>query len=33
MPKILLTPYEDDWYPPAKMVDLADPLHEGSAMI
>ena len=32
MPKVLLTPNKDHRYPPAEMIDLTDPLHEGYYM-
>lgn len=32
MPKVLFTPNKDHRYPPAEMIDLTDPLHEGCYM-
>lgn len=32
VPKVLLTPYENYWYPPAEMVDFTDPLDEGNCI-
>jgi len=32
MPKVLLTPHKDHWYPAAKVVDFTDPLNEGNCI-
>jgi hypothetical protein len=32
VPEVLLTPYEDHWYPPAEMIQFTDPLHEGNCI-